>query len=117
MRIVKSFGYAFAGLGHALRREPNLRIHIAASAVVAGLALYLELARVDTALLAMCCALVIAAELFNTSIERLADRVSAESDPLIGQCKDIAAAAVLVCAAGAIVVGLLLLGPPLWKLR
>lgn len=51
------------------------------------------------------------AEAFNTAIERLADRVSAERDPQIGIVKDLAAAGVLISAMGAAVIGLLVLGP------
>lgn len=51
------------------------------------------------------------AEAFNTAIERLADRVTAERDPQIGIVKDLAAAGVLVSAVGAGVIGLLALGP------
>ena len=116
MRLVRSFGYALAGIGHALRSEPNLRLHLVATLVVVVLVVYLDRPAVDTALLALCCALVIGAELFNTSIERLADRVSPKEDALVGQAKDVAAAAVLVCATGALIVGGLLLGPPLWAL-
>ena len=39
---------------------------------------------------------------------------SPEFHPLVGKAKDVAAGGVLVCAAGASVVGLTVLGPPLW---
>ncbi|PKP16473.1 MAG: diacylglycerol kinase, partial [Bacteroidetes bacterium HGW-Bacteroidetes-22] len=48
---------------------------------------------------------VIAAEAFNTSIEKLTDIVSPEFNREAGKVKDIAAAAVLIISLGALVVG------------
>lgn len=59
---------------------------------------------------------VIAAEAFNTAIELLADRISTERDPLIGRAKDMAAAAVLITAIGAVTIGIIVFGPPLLAL-
>lgn len=58
--------------------------------------------------------MVIAAEGFNTAVEKLADRVTTERDPLIRDSKDLAAGAVLWAALGAAIIGLIVLGPPLW---
>ena len=57
---------------------------------------------------------MLAVELLNSALEALTDLVSPEHHPLAGQAKDLAAGAVLVTAIGAVVVGLLILGPPLW---
>lgn len=51
------------------------------------------------------CATVWSAEGFNSAIERVCDRVCPTHDPLIGAAKDIAAAAVLIAAAGAVLIG------------
>jgi diacylglycerol kinase len=50
-------------------------------------------------------------ELVNSAIERLADKISPEHDPLIGKIKDISAAAVLITAIAAVIVGLIILVP------
>lgn len=63
----------------------------------------------------ICIGLVIAAELFNSAIERLVDLVSPQRHPVAGQVKDIAAGAVLVCALAAIVVGLIVFIPYLTR--
>ncbi len=60
--------------------------------------------------------MVITAELLNAAIERLADRITREEDPLIGQAKDLGAGAVLITALSALVVGLLIFLPHLWLL-
>jgi diacylglycerol kinase (ATP) len=51
------------------------------------------------------------AEALNTALEFLADAASPEFHPLVGHAKDVAAGAVLISAAGAVVIGLLVLGP------
>ena len=57
--------------------------------------------------------IVLSAELMNTAIEATLDRVSVEQHPLAKVAKDTAAAAVLISAGGAVLVGLLILGPHL----
>ena len=68
------------------------------------------------ALVALAIGAVWSAELLNTAVEALTDLVSPEYHALAGKAKDVAAGAVLVVAAGALVVGLLVFGPPLWAL-
>lgn len=58
-----------------------------------------------------CFGVVIAAELFNSALERLVDLVSPQHHPLAGQVKDIAAGAVLVCAMAAALIGSILFYP------
>ena len=56
------------------------------------------------------------AESINTAIERVADAVAPEPHPLIRDAKDAAAGAVLTAAIGSVVIGLLVLGPPLLRM-
>jgi diacylglycerol kinase len=56
---------------------------------------------------------VFAAEAFNSALESLADAAHPAPHPLVGRAKDLAAAAVLIAAAGAALIGLLVLGRPL----
>lgn len=109
-----SFGYALRGLQQALGQEVHLRLHALATVAVVVVGLLLPLSRADWALLTLAIGGVWTAELVNTAIERLTDLVSPTHHPLAGQAKDVAAAAVLVVAAAAAVVGILVLGPPLW---
>jgi len=109
-----AFGYALQGLWQALKQEAHLRFHAFATLGVLSVAVALPLNRADWALLTVAIGSVWAAELVNTAVERLTDLVSPDYHPLAGQAKDVAAAAVLVTAIAAVVVGLLVLGPPLW---
>ena len=108
---LRSFRYAAAGLGTLLRTQHNAWIHAAATLLVIGAALYFGLNAYEWLWLVLALALVWTAEAFNTAIELLADAVTREPHPLIGQAKDVAAGAVLIAALAALVIGVLVLGP------
>jgi diacylglycerol kinase (ATP) len=113
---LRSFAYAFAGVRTLFATQVNFRIHTVAAALVlaAGLALRVTLA--GWLWLTAAIAGVLVTEAFNTALEFLADAVSTERHPLIGRAKDCAAAAVLLAAVAALVIGLLVLGPPVLAL-
>jgi len=106
-----SFRYAFAGLRTLLRTQHNAWIHAAATVLVIAVALYFGLNAYEWLWLVLAMVLVWMAEAFNTALELLADAVTRERHPLIGQAKDVAAGAVLVTAIGAFIIGVLVLGP------
>jgi diacylglycerol kinase (ATP) len=107
--------FVHAGRGaRALLSEPNGRVQLAATVAVVALGLWLELPRRDWALLVLAIGLVLAGETANTGLEALADRVAPDQHPLVGKAKDAAAGAVLIASVAAAVLGLLVLGPPLW---
>ncbi len=111
---VASFRYAFHGWHHVLRTQQNIWIHTAIATVVFFLALWLRLPARDWAVLVLTSAMVFAAEFLNTAIEAVVDLASPNKHPLAKIGKDVGAAAVLVAALAAILIGLLILGPPLW---
>lgn len=111
---VQSFQYAFAGWWHVLRTQPNAWIHAALSVAVVILGWWLDLSRLDWVVLILTFMAVWIAEIFNTALEAVVDMTSPAHHPLAKVAKDVAAAAVLVGACGAILIGLLILGPPLW---
>jgi diacylglycerol kinase len=113
-RFLRSVGYAWRGIARSFGSERNLRFHGFAALTVIGLGVWLDLAAEHWALLVVAMAGVISAEIFNTAIERLADRVTPEQDDLVRWTKDAAAGGVLVMAIGAVVVGALVLAPSLW---
>lgn len=73
------------------------------------------LSTLEWALVALASALVLSAEAMNTAVEKLADRVSPEKHPLVRDAKDAAAAAVLIAAIGAAVLGVLVFAPALLR--
>lgn len=110
-----AIGNAFSGWLEALRSQENTRIHGAASLLVIGMGIWLGLDRQDWALIALSIGIVWTAELFNTAIEAVVDLISPAQHPLARVSKDVSAAAVLTAAATSVVLGLLILGPPLWE--
>jgi undecaprenol kinase len=114
-RLSASFGHAFAGIVHAVRSQRNLRIHLAISAGVIALGLWLGLSCIEWAVLVATMALVLLAEMFNTVAETTVDLATQEYHDLARAAKDVAAGAVLVGAILAVIIGLLILGPPLWE--
>lgn len=115
LKRVKSFQYAFEGWWYVLRTQKNAWIHAAASLMVVGLGVWLGLSRSDWALIILTIAMVWMAEFMNTALEAIVDMTMPEIHPLAKVAKDVSAAAVLVGACAAVLVGILILGPPLWQ--
>ncbi|MDZ4076279.1 MAG: diacylglycerol kinase family protein [Hylemonella sp.] len=109
-----SFRYALAGLRTLLLTQHNAWLHAAATVLVTGAGLYFGLSLAEWCWLVLAMTMVWMAEALNTALEFLADAVTQEFHPLILQAKDVAAAAVLIAAIGALVIGLLVFGPHLW---
>jgi diacylglycerol kinase (ATP) len=111
----RSFRYAFAGLGFMLRTQHNAWLHAAATAAVCAAGFALHVTPADWRWLVAAIALVWMAEAMNTAFEHLCDVVSPEFHLSVLRCKDVAAGAVLICAAGAAGLGLLTLLPYLTR--
>jgi diacylglycerol kinase (ATP) len=113
--LLTSFRYAFAGLWYLLRTQRNARIHVSISLVIIALGLWLGLNTTQWAVIALTIGVVLVAESFNTVVEVIVDLVTEEYHPLAKIAKDTAAGAVLLMAIISVVIGLLILGPPLWR--
>jgi diacylglycerol kinase (ATP) len=103
--FVRRLAFALAGLGAAWRSEQNFRWQLAVFVIVLSA---LGLMRVEPlwwALVLLSSGLVLAAELFNTALEHLADHLHPQVHPQIRIVKDCAAAAVLLAAFTAVAVG------------
>ena len=108
-----SFVYAFRGMRWLFRGEHNAWIHLGFTGAACAAGWWWRIDRVEWALVVFAIGSVLAAEAVNSAIETLADAVKPERHPLVGRAKDLAAAAVLLTAAGAVIVGLLVFGPHL----
>jgi diacylglycerol kinase len=113
MQLRKGFGYAFEGVRLAWREELNFKIEVGCAALAIALAIAVGLPATEFALVALAIGIVLAAEVFNTSIEELCDKLETDHDPRIAKIKDLAAAAVLIASATALVVGLFIFIPHL----
>ncbi|HAL16928.1 MAG TPA: diacylglycerol kinase [Anaerolineaceae bacterium] len=108
-----SFKYAFSGLRYVIISQRNAWIHAAITLLVVILAVLLKLNLQEWGILLLAIGLVWTAEIFNTALEALVDLVSPQPHPLAKIVKDTSAAAVLVSAIISILIGLLILLPPL----
>ena len=108
---IKSFGYAFKGIASLIKKEHNAWIHCLAIVVVTLTGLYFCITKTEWCIVVLCFGLVLAAEGFNTAIERLVDLVSPDYHPIAGDVKDVAAGAVLICAIASAIVGMIVFIP------
>ncbi len=108
-----SFKYAGEGLFYAIRTQRNFRIHLVMAVIVVAMGARLRLPGTSWAILVSMIGLVLVTEMINTAAEALVDLASPDYHPLAKLVKDVAAGAVLVIALTSVVVGLIILGPPL----
>ncbi len=103
-RVLRSFGYAGAGVRYLLRTQPNVRVHVVLALAALALGLVLQLSGPELAILALSIGLVLAAEAFNSAIELIVDLVSPDYHELARRAKDVSAAGVLIAALVAVAV-------------
>ncbi len=108
---IKSFSYAFAGLRVLFREEHNSWIHATAAVLAIVMGFLFRISPMEWIAVVIVIGMVFAAEIINSSIERTADFVKAERDDRKRDIKDLGAAAVLVCAIAAAVVGIIIFLP------
>jgi diacylglycerol kinase len=109
----KAIRYALEGWWYVIRTQKNTWVHALASIAAILMGAWLCLSRSDWAIIILTIALVWIVEVINTAIETLTDLISPQQNHRAKISKDVSAAAVLITAAAAVVVGLLILGPPL----
>lgn len=95
-RIINATGYSLCGLKAAWRTEPAFRQEALLMVILLPLALLLGKNGVERALLVSVCLVVLVAELLNSAIEAVVDRIGPEHHPLAGAAKDLGSAAVFV---------------------
>lgn len=108
---LESFRFALNGLLLLLKNERNSRIHILAAIIAIVMGIIMKLDHYEWSLLIIVIGAVFLTELLNSSIESLADLIDPEWNELIIRAKDYSAAAVLISAIVAIVVGGLIFIP------
>jgi diacylglycerol kinase (ATP) len=112
--LFESLKYAASGIYFCLRTQRNMRIHVVAGFSAMILGLWLRVPLVNLAIVAVVSSLVVTMEMLNTAIENAVDLYTHRRHPLAKIAKDVAAAAVLVSAINAVLVGLMILGPWLY---
>lgn len=108
---IQSFSHAFNGIKVLLVEEHNVWIHLIAMCIVVVFAFVFKISLTEWVALIFAIGFVLVTEVVNSAIENLADFVSADKHELIKKVKDISAAAVLMSAIAALIVGLLIFIP------
>ncbi len=110
-RTVRSFSFAARGFRYVLRGERNFQIELLiAGLVLLGMAIF-DLSVMERVALVLCIAWVLTLELVNTAVERIMDVLQPRIHPYARIIKDVMAAAVLVSAGGALLIGLVIFLP------
>lgn len=112
---IRSFSYALRGIKWG-KNEPNFVFHLFAATSILCLSWYLNISTMELCLVIFLIAVTLAAELFNTAIEHLCDRITQDQDKLIMKVKDLSAGAVLLIALGDVIIGLIIFWPYLINL-
>ncbi|MFZ5364434.1 MAG: diacylglycerol kinase [Patescibacteria group bacterium] len=110
-RLIKSFHYAGRGLVRVFREEQSFRIQVFVGFLVLILALIFNIKVWEAIALLLVIMMVLVLELINSVFERVVDVLKPRMHPYVETVKDIMAAVVLLSSFGAIIVGLLILGP------
>jgi diacylglycerol kinase (ATP) len=111
---IAAFRHAFRGWWYVLKTQHNAWIHSLFATAVILVGLWVGLKPLDWAVIVLTIAMVFTAEFINTAIEAVVDLASPVHHPLAKVGKDVGAGAVLVAALAGVVIGLLIIGPPLW---
>ena len=111
LRIAKSFRYACRGLGHVFASELSFRLQVLAGVAVIVLMMIFPLALWQRVMLLVLIASVLVLEVINTIFERIVDAFKPRIHPVVGEIKDMMAAAVLLASLVSAIVGLLIFLP------
>lgn len=107
-KLFKSFGWAMNGLCTVWREEMNFRIELFVGLAVVALGFYFKLELIEWVVIVGCITAVLSAEMVNTAIEDLCNKVEPNTDPVIGKVKDIMGGFVFTVALGVAIVGALI---------
>ena len=105
MKLIKSFGFATKGIRTVWREEVNFRIEVGVAVAVIVIGVWHQFLLLKWMIVVGCIGAVLAAEIVNTAVEDLCDRVEPKTDPAIGKIKDMMGGFVLVVVTGAVMVG------------
>ena len=109
-KVLRSFRFAGQGIVDLFRYENNAKVHLLLAGVVILAGFYLQLSRLEWAIILTQIGLVWTAEAFNTALEKLCDFASPGRHPQIKAIKDLSSGAVLILAITAVIVGFVIFG-------
>ena len=114
-RLIKSFGHALQGLKLLFSSQRNAVIHLLLMFCAIVMGFLFQISNSEWIMVIFCSTLVIAAEAFNTALEKMADAIHPDKHDGIGNAKDLAAGSVLITAIAALIVGIIIFLPKLYS--
>lgn len=112
---LRKFKNAARGIAVGIRGQNSFAVHLPVAILVLAIGVICQVGISKLCCLLLCIALVITAELINSSIESLAAAVTDQEDSRIRDSLDIASGAVLAATLFAVIVGLVILLPAIMK--
>lgn len=97
------------GLRTAWREEVNFRIEIAIALAVVGGGIYLNFTKLEWAFIIISICAVLSAEMVNTAIEDLCNKIEPNTDPIIGKIKDVMGGVVLIVCITSSIIGVMVI--------
>ena len=95
-RILNATGYSLAGFKAAYQNEAAFRQILLLNIILIPITFFLNVSRIEQALMVAVCLLAIIVELFNSALEAVVDRISLERHELSKNAKDMGSAAQFV---------------------
>ncbi len=94
-RLFSAIRNSMRGLKAIFRSEEAFRMEAIATMILIPLAFWLDVSKVERALLISSLLILLIVEMLNTAIEVVVDRIGTEIDPLSGMAKDVASTSVM----------------------
>jgi len=112
----KSFRHAIRGMRLVFFHEHNAWVHLSLATLAVAMGFYFEITSLEWVAIIICIGTVLSAEIFNTSIEHIANFIQPNQDIKIKDIKDLAAGGVLIVALTSLIVGLVIFVPKIIEL-
>lgn len=96
MQFIQSVDCAIKGIVTAWREERNFGLAITGVLIALIISVYLQFSPLESALFLVASGLILGAEMINTAIEDLCDKVEPKQDPIIGKIKDVMAGSTFI---------------------
>lgn len=107
-KLIKSFQWAMNGIHTVWREEVNFRIESVIALAVLVSAFYLDFSMPEWIIIIGCIGAVLAAEIINTAVEDLCNKVEPNTDTVIGKIKDTMGGFVLVVCLTSAIIGVMI---------
>jgi len=107
----KSLKHAIDGIIHTIKSERNFRIHLVLLSITVFFGIYFNVNEIEWLSITTIAVMVLFSELINTAVENTLDWLEPNHHETVKIVKDICAGAVLVCAIGALIIGIIIFTP------